>query len=66
MSSLPDEEALPFSKTASRAAGADTGAPGALDALQHLPFFLDPHSGWHQAQVGEFHGGWRYNPGNQR
>ena len=63
---LPDEQALPSSKTALRVASVDARAPGALQARQRVPFLAEPRCGWHQAQVGELHRGWRYNPGNQR
>ena len=64
MRGFPDEQALPSSKAASRVAGVDTGAPGALDACQNLPFLAESPGGRHQTEVGQLHGGWRYNPGN--
>ena len=47
MRGLPDEQALPSSKTASGIAGVDAGAQGGLDAGQNLPFLADSPGGWH-------------------
>ena len=66
MRGLPDEQALSSSKTASCSAGVDAGAPGGLDAGQNLPFLAESPGGWHQTEVGQLHGGWRYNPDYQR
>ncbi len=55
MSGFPDEKVLPRRPVT-----------GAVDVRENLPFLVNSTVGWHQPEIGQLHGGWRYNPDTRR